>query len=69
MPIHPARLLYHQAELPEVLQLPEEEVGWLIKTGQLRSILIAGEVRFTSRELDALIATYEQIAKRKNYVQ
>ncbi len=60
MPISPDRLLYHAAELPEVLQLTQDKVDWLVKTGQLRPVRIAGEVGFTSRELDALIATYDR---------
>lgn len=64
------RRLYQPMELPGVLQLDQEQVDWLVNTGQLNPIRIAGEVRFDSRELDALIDTYQQIAKRKKtYVQ
>jgi hypothetical protein len=64
------RRLYEPMELPGVLQLNQEQVDWLVNTGQLNPIRIAGEVRFDSRELDALIDTYQQIAKRKkSYVQ
>jgi hypothetical protein len=70
MPIQSDRRLYQQIDLPGALQLSQEQIGWLISTGQLNPIRIAGEVRFDSRELDALIDTYLQITKRKkNYVQ
>jgi hypothetical protein len=59
------RRLYQPMELAGVLQLDQEQIDWLVNTGQLNPIRIAGEVRFDSRELDALINTYQQIAKRK----
>ena len=66
MPIHSDRRLYQSAELPGVLQLTQEQTDWLIRTGRLNPIRVAGEVRFDSRELDNLINSYIQIAKRKN---
>ena len=70
MPIQSDRRLYLAVDLPAVLQLTTEQTDWLIRTGQLNPIRIAGEVRFDSRELDALIDTYAQIARRKKtYVQ
>ena len=65
MPSNSDRRLYQAMELPEVLQLSQEQIDWLINTDQLHPIRIAGEVRFDSRELDALIDTYLQISKRK----
>jgi hypothetical protein len=70
MPSQSDRRLYQSMELPGVLQLSQEQIDFLVRTGQLNPIRIAGEVRFDSRELDALIDTYLQIAKRKtSYVQ
>ena len=69
MPAAPDRRLYESAEVPSVLSLSPEKIDWLVKTGQLNPIRIAGEIRFDSRELDSLIETYKQIAKRKQYVQ
>ena len=63
------RRLYAGAELPDLLRLTPEQVDRLIKTGQLRPIRICGEVRFDSRELDALIGTYKQIAQRKQHAE
>jgi hypothetical protein len=70
MPIQSDRRLYQPTELPAVLHLSQDQIDWLVKTGQINPIRIAGEIRFDSRELDALIDTYIQIAKRKKtYVQ
>jgi hypothetical protein len=66
MPLQSDHRLYRPAELPTMLQLSQEQIDFLVRTGQLNSIRIAGEVRFDSRQLDALIDTYVQIAKRRN---
>lgn len=60
------RRLFGSDELPDVLHLSQEQIDWLIRTGQLHPIPIAGEVRFDSREIDALVGTYGQLAKKKN---
>lgn len=66
----PERRLYAQTDLPALLQLDGSKVEWLIKTGQLVPIHIAGEVRFDSMDLNSLIETYKQIAtRRQSYVQ
>ena len=59
------RRLYQIGQLPDVLQLSAPQVDWLVSTGQLRAIRICGETRFDSHEVGELIATYNQIAKRK----
>ncbi len=63
--------LYGTEELPALLQLNQEQVDYLIRTGQLRTIRICGEERIDAHEVDQLIATYKQVAERKNqsYVQ
>ena len=61
--------LYAGTELPALLRLTQGQVDWLIQTGQLRTIRICGEVRVTSHELDALVETYAQIAKRKQHAE
>ena len=66
MPLQSERRLYQPEELPVVLQLSPEQIDWLINTGQLNPIRIAGEIRFDSRQLDGLIDTYLQVAKRKD---
>jgi hypothetical protein len=64
MPEQDRRLLL-KTDLIERLQLPEPKVQWLIDTHQIRALLLCGEERFDSHELDRLIETYRQIAERK----
>lgn len=61
---HQPRLLT-AADLIVLLQLPEPKVRWLIDTRQLHPLLLCGEERFDSREIEALIRTYKQISERK----
>lgn len=64
------RRLYQIEQLPDVMQLDEAQIDWLISTGQLRTIRICGQLRIDSHEVGELIATYHRIAKRKqDYVQ
>jgi hypothetical protein len=64
------RRLYQIGQLPEQMQLSQEQIDWLVKTGQLRTILICGECRVDSNDVNELIETYSQITKRKqNNVQ
>jgi hypothetical protein len=64
------RRLYQIEQLPDVMQLSDTQIDWLVSTGQLRAIRICGETWFDSNEVGELIATYLQIAKRKqDYVQ
>lgn len=60
-----SRHLLRKDDLIDLLQLPEPKVQWLIDTEQIHPILLCGEERFDSRELDRLIETYNQIANRK----
>jgi hypothetical protein len=59
------RRLYQIGQLPDLLQLAPDKIDWLVKTGQLRTIRICGEVRFDSKEVAQLIETYNQISRRK----
>lgn len=64
------RRLYTVDDLPHLLQLSQEQIDRLVRTGQLRSIRICGEIRYDSQEIDQLIQTYLQISKRKEpYVE
>lgn len=62
---HQRRLL-QKDDLLAILQLPEPKVQWLIDTHQIRALLLCGEERFDSKEIDRLIATYQQISDRKD---
>jgi hypothetical protein len=53
------------ADLITLLQLPEPKVRWLIDTKQIHPLLLCGEERFDSREIEVLIRTYRQISERK----
>ncbi len=57
--------LLQKTDVMALLQLPEPQVQWLIDTQQIRSLLLCGEERFDAREVDRLIATYQQISERK----
>jgi hypothetical protein len=67
MPGFQERRLLQKADLVAILQLTEPKIQWLIDTHQLRPLLLCGEERFDSKELDRLISTYQQIAERKNH--
>ena len=69
MAIRPELRLYVAGELPALLQLSPEQINHLVNTGQLRTIRICGEVRIDSYELEALIETYAQVAKRKRHAE
>lgn len=58
--------LYEPAELPALLQLSQDQIDQLVRTGQIRPIRICGVERIDSHEVDQLIDTYHQIAERKN---
>lgn len=59
------RRLYQSAEVPVLLQLSQEQIDWLVDTGQLTPIRIAGEERFDSRDINKLIEAYKTIQSRR----
>ena len=64
------RRLYQLEQLPDLLQLDPDQIDWLVRSGQLRTVRICGQVRIDSQEIGQLIETYNQISKRKSeYVQ
>lgn len=65
MPGTQGRRLLQKTDLMAILQLTEPKIQWLIDTHQLRPLLLCGEERFDSKEIDRLISTYQQIAERK----
>lgn len=58
------RLLTHE-EVQMQLTLNDDQVQFLIRTGQINRIRIAGEERFDSREIDGLIDSYRATAQRR----
>lgn len=64
------RRLFGNDELPDVLHLGQEQIDWLINTGQLHPIPIEGEVRVDLCEIDAIVAivgTYGEIEKGRTH--
>lgn len=59
------RRLYADADLPELLQLTQEQIDWLVVTRQLQPLKICGESRFDSRQIDDLIDVYLKTASRR----
>lgn len=60
------RRLLQASDISALLQLEPEQIDHLVATGQIQSILICGQVRFDSREINRLIETYLAVSKRKN---
>ena len=59
------RRLLRREEVVELLQLPEDDVQWLISTGKLLELWIRGHKRFDSKDVLELVETYKQIQKRR----
>jgi|GEM_PF-2282486 hypothetical protein len=59
------RRLHTKEEVKMLLHLNDEQVQFLINTRQITRILIAGEERFDSRDIDQLIDAYKATAKRR----
>ena len=60
------RRLSSGGELPALLQLSQEQIDWLVNTRQLNPLIICGQKRFDSRDVDTLIQTYKETALRRN---
>jgi hypothetical protein len=58
--------LMSRSDADRYLALSTDEVGWLIKTGQITVIRIRGQERFDRRDLDLLIETYKKTATRRS---
>jgi hypothetical protein len=59
------RRLYQPEELPTLLHLNEEQVQRLLDTQQLPQILICGQYRIDSLDVDRLICMYKNTASRR----
>lgn len=65
--IHRRRHLLTPREVEIQLALNNDQVQHLISTRQITRIRIAGEDRFDSREIDALIDDYRTTAARRTH--
>jgi hypothetical protein len=59
------RRLLLRGDVHSLLQLSPEKVQQLINTRQITVLLIAGEERFDSKDLDQLIESYKSTAARR----
>ena len=60
-----ARRLLQRQEVSELLQLPDDDLQWLIDTRQLCEIHIRGHRRFDSADVSQLISEYRSTALRR----
>jgi len=49
------KILFTKAEAAEILRVPEGSIAWLLRKGALPRRKIAGKIRFTLDDLQALI--------------
>lgn len=58
--------LYTRREAIALLRLTNQQLLELERTGQLSPITICGKQKFLSKDLELLIDTYQQVARRKS---
>jgi hypothetical protein len=58
------RRLFQRDQVAALLQIPDEDLQWLIDTRQLLELRIRGHARFDSREINQLIESYLTIQGR-----
>jgi len=61
---HERRLLQRD-QVAALLQIPDEDLQWLIETRQLLEIRIRGHIRYDSRSVSQLIDSYATIQERR----
>jgi hypothetical protein len=59
------RKLLQQGEVAALMQIPAEDIEWLINTRQLHEIRIRGNVRFDSKDVFELIDAYKITSSRR----
>lgn len=59
------RHLLQWEQVVNKLQLPEDDLKWLVDTHQLTELLIRGHKRFDSKDIDHLIDAYKNTASRR----
>jgi hypothetical protein len=52
------------AEAARLLSLKPDEIEWLVDTGQLKTILIAGHRLVMSKDIDDLLEVYREVQSR-----
>lgn len=61
-----SRRLLQPEEVTALLQLPDDDLQWLIDTKQLCEIQIRGHRRFDSADVYQLIAEYKSTSQRRS---
>lgn len=59
------RRLLQREQVAALLQIPEDDLEWLISTRQLLEIRIRGHMRFDSKDVYQLIETYKITSERR----
>jgi hypothetical protein len=59
------RQLLQRDQVAALLQIPTEDLEWLISTRQLLEIRIRGHERFDSKDVFELIDTYKTTSSRR----
>ena len=58
------RRLLQRDQVAALLQIPDEDLQWLIETRQLLELRIRSHIRFDSRDVSQLIDSYRTIQGR-----
>lgn len=60
------RRLLQRDQVAALLQIPDDDLQWLIDTRQLLELRIRGHQRFDSQDVSRLIETYKTTQSRRN---
>jgi excisionase family DNA binding protein len=58
---NPCRPLFDRESLANHLRLSTDTIDWLVKAGRLPCVRIGSQVRFTSDDVEAFIASHRQL--------
>ncbi len=61
----PPRRLLNRNQVLDVLNIPDADLQALVDTNQLIEIILRGHQLYDSRDIDALVDTYKQLARRR----
>jgi len=64
MPSKLEKKAYSIAEAARLLSLERDQIAWLIDTGQLKTIVIAGQYLVMNKDLDDLLEVYREVQSR-----
>jgi hypothetical protein len=62
-----ARRLLERHQVLALLNCSEDDLDWLVRTGQLGEIRFRGNVRYDSEDVNQFIATYRRIQERREH--